>query len=259
VIRGLMTDEQWAIFAPFLTTPSEGGGRPPPIDHRRTLDGIFWILRTGAPWRDLPAEFGNWNSVWRQFRRWCESGVWDVTLQTLADSGGKLDMLQMLDSTTIRASLCCRRKRGIHGQALGRSRGGFTTKVHLRCNALGLPIGVVLTEGEAHDVTAYDALMEQRDSDPGAMLADKGYDSDAIRDDLRDRGTVPEVPTKRNRTVLYSVSKQVYALRSRVECCIGHLKEQRRIATRYDKLATTFLGFVLLGCIRLWHRFVHRA
>jgi len=59
----------------------------------------------------------------------------------------------------------------------------------------------VLSQGEAHDVTAYDDLMEQRDSDPGAMLADKGYDSDAIRQDLRDRGTAPEIPTKRNRTV----------------------------------------------------------
>jgi len=63
-------------------------------------------LRTGAPWRDLPAEFGNWNSVWRQFRRWCESGLWDLLLQALADSGGELDMVQMIDSTTIRAHRC---------------------------------------------------------------------------------------------------------------------------------------------------------
>lgn len=117
----------------------------------------------------------------------------------------------------------------------------------------------MLSEGEAHDVTAYDQLMEQRDSDPGAMLADKGYDSDAIRQDLRDRATAPEIPTKRNRTVQYSVSKPFYALRSRIECFIGHLKEQRRIATRYDKTASSFLGFVLLGCSRIWIRFVHRA
>jgi transposase len=117
----------------------------------------------------------------------------------------------------------------------------------------------VLTEGEAHDVTAYDELMAQRDSDPGAMLMDKGYDSDAIRQDLRDRGSAPEIPTKRNRKLQHSVSKRLYALRSRIECCIGHLKEQRRIATRYDKTATSFLGFVLLGSIRRWMRFVHRA
>jgi transposase len=128
--------------------------------------------------------------------------------------------------------------------------------VHLRCNAVGLPIGVVLSEGEAHDSTAYDALMEQRDSDPGAMLADKGYDSDAIRQDLRDRGAVPEIPTRRNRKAQHSVSKPLYTLRSRIECFIGHLKEQRRVATRYDKTASSFLGFVLLGCIRLWIRFV---
>ena len=117
----------------------------------------------------------------------------------------------------------------------------------------------MLTLGEALDATACDALMEQRDSDPGAMLADKGYDSDAIRHDLRDRGSAPEIPTKSNRKVQHTVSKRLYRLRSRIECFIGHLKEQRRIATRYDKTATSFLGFVLLGCFRLWIRFVHRA
>jgi transposase len=203
---------------------------------------------------------GNWNSVWRQFRRWCLTGVWDILLQALADSGGDVDALQMIDSTTVRAHRCAAgEKGGSQTQALGRSRGGFTSKIHVRCNALGLPIGAVLSEGEAHDVTAYDPLMEQRDSDPGVMLADKGYDSDAIRQDLRDRGTTPEIPTKRNRKVQHSVDKKIYALRSRIECLIGHLKEQRRIATRYDKTASSFLGFVLLGCIRIWIRFVHGA
>jgi len=111
VIRGLMTDEEWAIIAPFLTTPSSRGGRPP-ANYRQVLDGIFWICRTGAPWRDLPEAFGNWNSVWRQFRRWCESGVWDVLLQGLADGGGDLDALQMIDSTTIRAHRCAAGEKG---------------------------------------------------------------------------------------------------------------------------------------------------
>ena len=129
----------------------------------------------------------------------------------------------------------------------------------MRCNAAGLPIGIVLSEGEAHDVTAYDGLMQQRDSDPGAMLADKGYDSDAIRHDLRDSGATPEIPTKSNRKVQYSVCKPPYALRSWIECFIGHVKERRRIGTRYDKLATNFIGFVLVGCIRIWAWFLRRA
>ena len=67
----------------------------------------------------------------------------------------------------------------------------------------------MLSEGQAHDSTAYQALMEERDSDPGAMLADKGYDSDAIRQDLRDRGTAAEIPTKQNRKIQHSVSKRL--------------------------------------------------
>lgn len=116
-----------------------------------------------------------------------------------------------------------------------------------------------MTAGEAHDVTAYAALMTERDSDPGVLLADKGYDSDPIRQDARDRGATPEIPTKRSRKIQHSVDRRLYALRARIECRIGHLKELRRIATRYDKTASSFLGFVLLGCARLWIRFVHRA
>jgi transposase len=79
VIRGLMTDDEWAYFEPFLIRK---GGRPP-RNHRRVLDAVFWLMRTGIPWRDLPEELGNWNSVFRQFRRWADSGVWDVILARL--------------------------------------------------------------------------------------------------------------------------------------------------------------------------------
>ena len=112
MIRGLMTDQEWAIFEPFLTRPSPYGGRPPK-NHRRVLDGVFWINRTGAPWRDLPDVFGNWNSVWRRSRRWCLSGVWDIVLQALADSGG--DARHAADDRAYHgpgASLCSRRKGG---------------------------------------------------------------------------------------------------------------------------------------------------
>jgi transposase len=83
LLRGLLTDEEWSFFEPFVVSASPLGGRPA-RDHRRVLDAIFWIARTGAPWRDLPAELGNWNSVFRQFRRWTASGLWDVMLEALA-------------------------------------------------------------------------------------------------------------------------------------------------------------------------------
>lgn len=100
-----MSDEEWAVFRPFLTENRGLGGRPP-RDHRRTLDGIFWIARTGAPWRDLPEEFGAWNSVYRQFRRWTVSGVWEVILEAFAEADPDAAALQMIDSTTIRAHHC---------------------------------------------------------------------------------------------------------------------------------------------------------
>jgi transposase len=102
VIRGLMTDDEWAYFGPFLIRQT---GRPP-RSHRRVLDAVFWQMRTGAPWRDLPEEFGNWNSIFRQFRRWADSGVLDVILEALAGSGACDAALQMVDATIVRAHHC---------------------------------------------------------------------------------------------------------------------------------------------------------
>lgn len=101
--------------------------------------------------------------------------------------------------------------------------------------------------------------MEERDSDPGILLADRGYDSDVIRQDVRDRGGQPEIPTKRNRHIQHSVQQPLYALRNRIERCINRLKNCRRVATRYDHTASSFLGFVQLAAIRLWISFVHAA
>ena len=258
MIRGLMSDEEWSIFEPFLTHPSPQGGPP-----EGPSQGVGWSVLDQPHRCPMARSTGGAGEL--ELGAQAVSSLVSVRRvgRAVAGAGGQRRRCRRVADDRQHhgpgASLRCRRKGGIQNQALGRSRGGFTTKIHLRCNAEGLAIGAVLSEGEAHDVTAYDDLMEQRDSDPGAMLADKGYDSDAIRQDLRDRGTAPEIPTKRNRTVHYLVHKPLYALRSRIECFIGHLKEQRRIATRYDKTASSFLGFVLLGCSRIWIRFVRRA
>jgi transposase len=227
LIRGRLSDGEWSFFEPFVVSASPLSGGPP-RDHRRVLDAIFWIARTGAPWRGLPAELGNWNSVFRQFRRWTASGLWEVMLEALADGGGDADLLQRSDSTSIRAHHCAAGGRGPHRQGLGRSRGGLTSKLHIRANAHGLPIALHVTVGQEADCSPCEALMQARDSDPAIMLGDKGCDSDPIRRDLRDRGAAPEIPTKRNRHLQHSVSKALYALRSRIERFINRLKNSRR-------------------------------
>jgi transposase len=112
-----MTDEEWAFFAPFVIATGGKRGRPP-ADHRRVLDGVFWIARTGAPWRDLHDYFGSWSSVYRQFRRWTLAGIWELMLEALNDSGAAPDSVQMIDSTVIRA----------HHQAAG-AKGGLRNRV----------------------------------------------------------------------------------------------------------------------------------
>ena len=102
MVRDLMSDEEWAFFEPFVVASGARSGRPP-RDHRRTLDGVFWIARTGAQWRDLHDYFGKWSTVYRQFRRWTVAGVWEAMLEALAESGAEPDSLQMIDSTIVRA------------------------------------------------------------------------------------------------------------------------------------------------------------
>jgi len=101
-----MSEAEWAFFAPFVIETGPRRGRRPK-DHRLVLDGVFWIARTGSPWRDLPDHFGKWSSVYRQFRRWTLAGVWDAMLaalnETAHQAGAGLDSLQMIDSTVVRA------------------------------------------------------------------------------------------------------------------------------------------------------------
>jgi transposase len=120
-----------------------------------------------------------------------------------------------------------------------------------------LAIGFHLTPGQASDMTGYTDLMQDDLPDPAALLADKGYDSDAIRADLTGRGVDPVIPTKSNRKVQRVISKAAYAMRNRIERFFNKIKHSRRVATRYDQLSTSFLGFVMLANIRLWIRFVH--
>ena len=111
MVRGLLTDEEWAFFAPFVIEQGPKRGRPP-ADHRRVLDAVFWIARTGSPWRDLPEQLGRWASVYKQFLRWTRSGLWDVLLETLAGSGAVPDTVQMVDSTIVRAHHCATGAKG---------------------------------------------------------------------------------------------------------------------------------------------------
>ena len=104
--RGELTDEQWEKLAPLLPPQRPEVGRPAQ-DHRLILNAILWIVRTGAPWRDLPERYGSWNTVASRFYRWVKAGVWQRVLEALqqqADAEGRIDWEKhSVDSTIIRA------------------------------------------------------------------------------------------------------------------------------------------------------------
>ena len=111
-----------------------------------------------------------------------------------------------------------------------------------------------MTPGEVHDARAYPALMDEAAPEPKVLIADRGYDADAIRSDVQARGGTPVIPTKRNRKVQIPHDSFIYAMRNRIERGIGRLKNARRVATRYDKTASSYRGFVQLVALRLWLR-----
>nr|WP_236617711.1 IS5 family transposase [Sphingobium ummariense] len=174
------------------------------------------------------------------------------------DHGGQW-LLQHRQHHSPRPRLGSGRKRGTHRRALGRSRGGFTSKLHCVADALGRPLAFILTSGEAADCKAYDALIGLPERAPDALLADKGYDADAIRADLAERQIEPVIPGRSNRRVKIDHDRTIYKQRNRIERMFGHLKINRAIATRYDQLANSFLGMVHLATARYWLKFVHAA
>ena len=125
---------------------------------------------------------------------------------------------------------------------------------------MGLPIAFALTGGEVSDFKGYLPVMNADGRAPKVLLADKGYDADFIRKDMERRGGFAMIPTKRNRLVQLPVDTAIYALRNMVERCFNKLKNARRLATRYDKTADSYLGFIHIVSIRLWmNQFVNAS
>jgi transposase len=249
--RGDLSDEEWAVIGVLL--PSERGRWARPAgDNRRFLNGMLHVLRVGCPWRDMHERYGKWNSVYVRFRRWAQQGVWDALLQTLVDLGLTDDWQHMIDSTTVRGHVSAAGgKGGACANAFGRSRGGFTCKIHARGNNSGLPLGFILTGGEASDYTAADGLMALPLPKPKALLADKGYDGDRFRENLLICGVLPIIPPRSNRKVPEHPDYRRFKDRNRVERMFAKLKQQRRIATRYDKTALSFESFLNLAAARM--------
>jgi transposase len=267
--RRELTDAQWQRLEPLLPPQKPRTGRPND-DHRRILNGILWIHRTGAPWRDLPERYGPVGTVSSRFYRWRRAGLWARVLEALqaeADAAGRIDWdLHFVDSSVIRAHqhAAGARRSGEPStptEALGRSRGGFSTKIHVRAEGHGKPVTFQLTGGQRHDSTALEALLDggavrrkrgRPRLRPRRVAGDKAFAGRPAREQLRRRRIGAVIPTTQQQKRRKGFDREAYRARNRVERLINRLKQFRRIATRYEKRAANYLAMLHIGAIMLW-------
>ncbi|MET3973263.1 transposase [Bradyrhizobium sp. S3.9.1] len=183
-------------------------------ERQTVLNDIFWVLRSGAPWRDLPTAFGPYTTCYNRFVRWRLAGVWSRIIEALATARDAA--VQMIDTSIVRVHQ--------HGacittnqcQSMGRSRGGLTSKIHAVVDGNGLPVRLALSPGEAHDVRLAGKLLSRLKS--GSMLlADRGYDADWIRELAMKKGAWANIPPKTNRSDPICFSPYLYPARNQVE------------------------------------------
>lgn len=253
MIRHRLDDSNWSkIYAFLKITPGVYAGNEEKC--RTFVDAVHWILCTGAQWRDLPSEFGKWNTVFKRFARWSDKGVWDKLHQQFIVEP---DMEWLLiDSTVVRAHPCAagapKKNGGQAKQALGKSVGGFSTKIHATVEALGNPVRLLLTGGQKGDATQAIPLLEGFDF--AGVMADRGYDADDILDFITQNGAVAVIPAKKNRIVQRDTDWYTYKDRHLVECFINKIKQYRRIFSRFEKYASRYMSFLSFASALIWLR-----
>ena len=246
-----LTDQEWEQVASLL--PQEKTGRPgrPSKDNRTMLNGMVWIARSGAPWRDLPERYGPWNSVYSRFRKWIDDGILDNIFRVLSLEA-EINELS-LDATIVQAHQhsAGAKKRGPPNE-IGHSRGGASSKIHAAVDAYGYPVYLMLSEGQRNDINFALPVLEHINIEGSSVLADRGYDSQNLIDYIYENGGEPTIPSKKGAKFERRCDWWLYKERHLVEKYFLKLKGFRRIATRYDKLAYTYMGFVCLASILIW-------
>ncbi|RVU11455.1 IS5 family transposase [Methylobacterium oryzihabitans] len=245
-----LSDEQWQVIAPFMPTNQPGARRK---DDRTILSGILHVIKCGCRWKDCPSEYGPHTTVYNRFNRWSRLRFWTGMLEALAKAGWSGEAAA-LDSTYVKAQRAAHGgKGGPRDQAIGPSRAGPTTKIHVLTDVIGRPGVIHLTPGNASDVKTAPAVLDKAPGRVRRLIADKGYDADWLRQDLRQQGISVVIPGTRARKRKIRLDKRRYRDRWRVEAVFCRLKDFRRIATRYDKLARNFASALALAAvIALW-------
>ncbi|MDX1436506.1 MAG: IS5 family transposase [Anaerolineales bacterium] len=247
-----LTDEQWTVVEPLLPKPArraDGRGRPR-IDDRPILNGILWIMRTGAQWKDLPERYPSYQTCHRRYQEWVRAGVFEDILQALAQDlkeRGDLDLTEcFIDGTFVIA------KKGAQG--VGKTKRGKGTKVMAVADGASLPVAVSVGSAAPHEVKLVEPTLEARflREAPQRLIGDKAYDSDPLDHSLAQQGIQMIAPHRQNRQKPATQDGRPlrrYRRRWKVERLFAWLQNFRRILVRHERHLENYLGFVQLGCI----------
>ena len=245
-----LNDKEWKRVEKILPATKKTGR--PQIDSRVAFNGILWILKSGAPWRFLPAKYGKWNSVYKKFRQWTRAGVF--TTLTKNDSESE-DFLAM-DSTFCKVHRhglgACKNAPGHEtNQEIGSSRGGKTTKIHVLLDEKFRVVNFLLSAGNVNDNLLALPLLKGFTLKGKTILADKAYSTAKIRDYLEKQEALVCIPDKVNAKIKHDFDRELYKKRNVVERFFCRLKDYLRITIRLDKLSSSFNSFVSLAIFLL--------
>jgi transposase len=257
-----LSDGQYEQIAGFLPANGRRGGQWK--DHRATIGGTLWALSDGGRWRNMPEEFGPWQSAYDRFRSWARKGLWGRILPRLQArrqrDGGSDWPLFCIGGTVVRAhqsAAGASEKNPPAGEpgdhALGRSQGGFGTKLHLTCDGQGTPIAAAVGPGPGHETQQAIPLPGEataRPGQPAKAAGGEGCSAGWLREWPREHGIEPVIAHKANgKARRGKFDKKAYKRRNAIERCVGSLKWFRRAAARHEKLATHYPARVNLAII----------
>lgn len=244
--RLMLNDELWSK----LRTIMRQRGIYDKHNLRIMVEGMLYRMRVGCPWRDLPAEFGSWSAIYKKFNRWSLKGKLIEIFKSLVQDPD-LEW-EFIDGSFVKAHQHSAGASVEENQAIGKSKGGNTTKIHMAVDGFGLPLEFELTAGEVHDCKVAPELIKKLPISE-YIIADKGYDSEEIRALIREKSSTPMIPRKSNsKTGNADMDWSLYKHRHLVENVFARLKHFRAIATRYDKLKRNFASMLALACSYLW-------